>query len=172
MDTNVIIREIIKDDIAAIATTFCFPWTTLTATTEKWKNYYNEHINLTRFVAIVEIMNNSVGYGSLLYHSKYPHFNDSNIPEINDIWIKENYRKHGIGKKLIDFLEKKARLEGYLQIGIGVGLYSDYGSAQRLYIKLGYMPDGKGITYKNKDINPGQNYPVDDELILWLIKQF
>ena len=28
--------------------------------------------------------------------------------------------------------------------GIGFGLYADYGAAQRLYVKCGYLPDGRG----------------------------
>ena len=39
-------------------------------------------------------------------------------------------------------------------VGIGVGLYPDYGSAQRLYIKRGYLPDGHGATY-NYESNMG-----------------
>ena len=36
--------------------------------------------------------------------------------------------------------------------------------------QLGYTPDGKGITYKHNAVIPGEKYPIDDDLILWLIK--
>lgn len=55
-------------------------------------------------------------------------------------------------------------------VGIGAGLYADYGTAQKLYVKLGYVPDGNGITYKCKKTVPGTLYPLDDDLILWLRK--
>lgn len=30
---------------------------------------------------------------------------------------------------------------------LGVGLHSGYGSAQRMYVKRGYIPDGSGVWY-------------------------
>lgn len=111
-----------------------------------------------------------MGYGSLLRKSEYPLYVDLSIPEINAIWIDENHRRHGLGKALIKWLENLALQDGFTQIGIGVGLYRDYGPAQKLYFKLGYCPDGNGITYKGKATTPGESYPLDDSLILWLQK--
>lgn len=56
-------------------------------------------------------------------------------------------------------------------IGIGVGLYADYGAAQRLYPKLGYRPDGRGITYREHPVAPGSSVPVDDDLVLWMTRR-
>jgi hypothetical protein len=56
-------------------------------------------------------------------------------------------------------------------IGIGVGLYVDYGPAQQLYVKLGYVPDGSGVTHGNKTVPPGATVRVDDDLILWSMKR-
>ena len=42
---------------------------------------------------------------------------------------------------------------------IGVGLYNDYGRAQKLYVHLGYVPDGHGVTYAYQSIVPGESYP-------------
>lgn len=50
-----------------------------------------------------------------------------------------------------------ASQEGYNEIGVGVGLYRDYGQAQQLYFQLGYI-EGNGITYKGQSA------------ILWMIK--
>jgi len=159
-----------KEDSAILAQSFAFPWTTLDASLEKWASYFKEHANRNRFVAVIEIENYLIGYASLLRYSKYPPFREGNIPEINDLWIKDTYRRQGLAKKLIAFLERTARSEDYLQIGIGVGLYHDYGVAQSLYCRLGYVPDSKGITYKNVQVIPGESYPVDDDLVLWFIK--
>lgn len=76
----------------------------------------------------------------------------------------ERYLKEQKEKK------KLALKDGFGEVGIGVGLYQDYGAAQRLYFRLGYSPDGRGITYKCKSVTPGESYPVDD-LILWLRKK-
>lgn len=55
-------------------------------------------------------------------------------------------------------------------MGIAFGLHSSYGAAQRLYIKLGYIPDGQGATYDRKQIAYGDFKPVDDDLCLMLMK--
>ena len=100
----------------------------------------------------------------------YPSFRNKQIPEISDIWIDEQKRGKGLGTLLITHLEQLARDEGFEQVGIGVGLYQDYGPAQKLYFKRGYMLDGMGITYQCLLVTPGGSYPVDDDLILWLVK--
>jgi len=35
---------------------------------------------------------------------------------------------------------------------------------------MGYQPDGNGITYKGAWVVPGEQYPVDDDLLFWLTK--
>jgi hypothetical protein len=39
-----------------------------------------------------------------------------------------------------------------------------------LYVHLGYVPDGQGMTYKGEQVVPGDSYPVDDDLLIWLKK--
>jgi GNAT superfamily N-acetyltransferase len=107
----------------------------------------------------------------LLRKPESPFFAEKNVPEINAIWINEDHRREGLGTALIRWIEELASHEGYKQIGIGVGLYRDYGPAQKLYFQLGYVPDGNGVTYKSQSTIPGQPYPLDDDLILWLIKR-
>lgn len=165
-----VIRLLGQKDIEFIATTFIFPWTTLHATQEKWQRYYQEQLHKLRSVFLVQKDAKIIGYSSLLYKSSYAHFYQNNIPEIQDLWILEAERRTGFGFKLINYIEYYAKESGYQQIGLGVGLYKDYGSAQRLYVKNGYVPDGNGITYKNESVVPGKSYPVDDDLILWMIK--
>lgn len=165
------IREMKATDISILAETFCFPWTTKQQTNEKWSKYFQEHEQQKRTVYLLVKNKHVVGYASLLYFSEYSHFRKNDISEINDVWIHENFRNQGLGKVLIEHLENAAFKKGYKQIGLGVGLYRDYGSAQRLYYKLGYIPDGNGVTYKGIYVVPGQQYPVDDDLIFWLLKK-
>lgn len=165
---KIVISTICSEDINVLVENFSFPWDALKTTREKWKKYFNEHQKKIRTVAIVKNENTILGYGSLLFKSEYSLFSD--IPEINDVWIHENCRKMGYGTKLIKWLEALAKEYGYNEVGIGVGLYADYGMAQKLYIEQGYVPDGHGITYKYKQVMPGTSYPLDDDLILWLKK--
>jgi GNAT superfamily N-acetyltransferase len=114
------------------------------------------------------------GYVTLKWQSQYPSFKAENIPEIMDLNVLPVYRKMGIGSLLLDATEKEAATKSQI-IGIGVGLYAGedggYGSAQRLYVKRGYIPDGKGVTYNYEPTIPGNSYPLDDDLVLWFTKK-
>lgn len=167
---KILIRAMNAQDIEKIVSRFTFPWSTPENTKALWDTYYREQQKEIRTVAVLEENREILGYGSLLRKPECPFFAKKNIPEINAIWIDENHRRQGLGKALIKWLEDLARHEGYDQIGIGVGLYQDYGVAQKLYFKLGYVPDGNGLTYKGQPTIPGQTYPLDDDLIFWLEK--
>ncbi|WP_068466649.1 GNAT family N-acetyltransferase [Candidatus Protochlamydia phocaeensis] len=167
-DNAIIIRPMHAIDIKVIAIDRCPPWTTVQETRKKWNAYYKEQQSAIRTIGIIEQNSEIVGYGSLLLKSQYPYF--YGIPEIHDVWIYKEYRERGLGSRLINWLEALAKEKGYKEIGIGVGLYADYGAAQRLYVRLGYLPDGHGITYKYQSTVPGEPYPLDDDLILWLKK--
>jgi len=54
---------------------------------------------------------------------------------------------------------------------LGVGLHPGYGAAQRLYIKQGYVPDGSGVWFQNKQLKPNERCVNDDELVLYLSKK-
>jgi len=54
--------------------------------------------------------------------------------------------------------------------GIGVGMSSAYGAAQRLYVLRGYVPDGKGLTYDGCPVRQGDEVNVNDGLVLYLTK--
>lgn len=120
------------------------------------------------FVAYVE--SEVAGYVNIIYKSKYPYFREQGIPEINDLSVILKYRRNGIGKMLIDKCEKFTS-DKYNCIGLGVGLYKDYGSAQRLYARNGYIPDGNGLVYNNVEVKPGHDVFVDDDLLIYLCKK-
>lgn len=164
------IRVMQEEDIHTLIKTFCFPWSSVEATRDKWVDYYKEQQQQIRTVYLLEKQGHILGYASLLRQSHYPDFKNNGIPEINDVWISAAYREHGLGKSLVLHLEKIAHQENHRQIGMGVGLYKDYGRAQKLYIHLGYVPDGMGVTYKYQPVVPGDSYPVDDHLLIWLKK--
>lgn len=164
--------DLLKEtDLKEIIKKFKFPWTSSEATKAKWDAYFFEQKIGRRIVCLARWKDELIGYGSLLKDSKYPYFKASGIPEIHDVWISEEWRDHGFGRQLIGYLEFLAQKEKYQLVGIGVGLYEDYGRAQRLYIQLGYIPDGKGVTYQYHKASPGNSYPLDDDLVIWLIKK-
>lgn len=106
----------------------------------------------------------------LLEQSGYPPFAEAGIPEINDFNVIAPLRNKGIGNALMDAAEQIA-LDRYGIVGIGVGLYDSYGAAQRMYVKRGYIPDGRGVMYNQQPVVPGREVRVDDDLNLYFTKK-
>ncbi len=163
------IRSLAPKDIETLGDLH-FPWSSREKTIAQWTLYFQEHQQGIRKAQIVLQQNSIVGYGHLLFQSEYPEFKNNDIPEIQALWIFDPFRNKGLGTKLIRHLETLACEKGYTKIGIGVGLYKDYGPAQRLYHHLGFSPNGEGVTYKYAPVIAGEAHPVDDDLILWLTK--
>lgn len=171
MKKRLLIRQMHESDIDKILLRYTFPWSTPEKTRDLWNGYFKEQLAGIRVVAVICEGDEILGYGSFLKAPECPFFVADLIPEINAVWIDETHRNQGLGTALIEWIENLASKEGYKRIGIGVGLYRDYGPAQKLYFKLGYAPEGKGITYKGKSTEPGKAYPLDDDLIFWLVKE-
>lgn len=169
MNDNFIIRNMTEKDFPDLDNYFGTQ-TIYKKAKDHWINYLKDHENKIRIVQVVELNNHVIGFGTLKFKSDYQYFFKNNIPEINDILVAPEFRRKGIGKELVKSFEHVAKQNDFPQIGLAVGLYKDYGSAQRLYAKLGYIPDGHGITYRNEIVTAGDTYPVDDDLLLWLIK--
>jgi GNAT superfamily N-acetyltransferase len=87
-----------------------------------------------------------------------------------DFNVFESYQKQGVGSQLLKAAEEKAR-EIAAVVTLGVGLHNGYGSAQRLYVKQGYIPDGSGVWFNNQ--NCAMNVPCcnNDDLVLYLSKE-
>ncbi|MBI1257676.1 MAG: GNAT family N-acetyltransferase [Chloroflexi bacterium] len=123
-----------------------------------------------RLVFIAAVDENDVAYGMLNLHPQYTLYRKLGIPEIQDLNVIPAARRRGVATALIDHCENLVRERGGDQVGISVGLYADYGPAQRLYIKLGYVPDGYGVTYDRAAVTPGEIRPIDDNLCLMMVK--
>jgi GNAT superfamily N-acetyltransferase len=111
-----------------------------------------------------------VGHVKVAWMPNYPYFRDNGIPEIQDLNVLPRYRRQGIASQLVDTCETIMR-ERSKVAGIGVGLYADYGPAQRMYVQRGYIPDGKGVTYRDIYVVPGESFPIDDDLVLFFVKE-
>ena len=110
-----------------------------------------------------------MGYINVYPDSKCGAFANQGYPEIVDFGVLEKYRRNGVGSKLMDIAEEIA--SGYARmVYLGVGMHSGYGSAQRMYIKRGYIPDGTGVWYGEKICEPYADCRNDDDLVLYLFK--
>lgn len=112
----------------------------------------------------------TAGYVSVYPDCKWGAFGGKGLPEIVDLGVTEKYRRKGIGSRLLDAAEMIA-LKYADTVYLGVGLHSGYGSAQRLYVKRGYIPDGAGVYYLDKVCGQYENCCNDDDLVLYMSKK-
>lgn len=69
-------------------------------------------------------------------------------------------------------MDTAEKIAGYGDtVCLGVGLHQGYGSAQRMYVKRGYLPDGSGVWYQGKICEPYGACRNDDDLVLYLSKK-
>ena len=71
---------------------------------------------------------------------------------------------------LMDAAGQLARDRGIATLGITAGLSGEYGPAQRLYGRRGYVPDGRGACQGQRPLSKGMQVTMDDDLIMWLTK--
>ncbi|WP_019424198.1 GNAT family N-acetyltransferase [Paenibacillus sp. OSY-SE] len=131
---------------------------------------FRENQNETRYSFIGYVDGQVAGCAHLKIQSDYPPFQEREIPEINDLNVFPDYQRRGIASKLFDEFESVAASRTG-RIGVGVGLFQDYGKAQIMYCKRGYVLDGNGVHYDNVRVEPGEMVRVDDDLVLYLVKE-
>jgi GNAT superfamily N-acetyltransferase len=122
---------------------------------------------LEREVFIAQLDGIAVGSVQFNRHPTYPPFRRLGIPEVQDLMVRPEARRQGVGEALVRHCET---LAGTDEVGIGVGLDASFGAAQRLYVRLGYVPDGSGAVYDDVPVRPGELRPVDGFFCLKLVK--
>ena len=162
------IRRMQQEDAAVISAAFTAQgWN---KPMEQYNKYHAQQLRNERVVLIATVDNSFAGYVTLLWKSPDLYFSQHNIPEIQDFNVLIAYRNQGMGSQLMDAIEEIA-FEKHATVGLSSGLPSDYGSAQRLYVKRGYIPTGEGIKYKGKILQYNDQVKVDDDLVLSFIKE-
>ena len=136
----------------------------------QYERYFAEQESGQRTVFVAFLDNAFAGYVTVQWQSHYPPFLDANVPEIVDFNVLPNFRRQGIGNRLMDEAEQAVAKRSPV-VGIGVGMYADYGSAQRMYVKRGYIPDGRGLYSQGHWVQGGEQVIVDDDLTLCFTKQ-
>ncbi|NUO59949.1 MAG: GNAT family N-acetyltransferase [Hamadaea sp.] len=136
----------------------------------KFCRYLSEQAAGDRAVVVAELNGWFAGYVTVVWNSDYRPFLDAGIPEIKDFNVLPAYRRRGIGSALMDAAERLVARRTTI-VGLGVGLYSDYGTAQRMYAKRGYVPDGRGIMYAGEPVPPGQAVRIDDDACLMYTRE-
>jgi hypothetical protein len=137
----------------------------------QWNAFYAQHESGERFVAVIKKDTRIVGYGSLLAESSYQFFIEHDVFEIADVWIAKPERQQGLATLLISYFESIAHDEQATHIGMGIPLYAAYGPAHCLAVRLGYLPDGQGMTYQGVPVAPNKQYMINNDLRLWFVKE-
>lgn len=123
-----------------------------------------------RWARVAEWDGDVAGYVTVLWESRDPVFREGGIPEVEDLNVLPRYRGQGIGNRLLDEAEAQARERGEM-VGLRVGLHSGYGSAQRIYVKRGYVPDGAGALKGTEVIDEGARISLDDDVTIRMLKR-
>jgi len=111
-----------------------------------------------------------IGYVAIVWESNYAGFRSRGIPLVHQIAVAWPVRQHGVATLLMDAAEQLARDRGVVTLGITVGLFDEYGPAQQLYGRRGYVPDGRGACLGQRPLRKGMLVTMDDDLIIWLTK--
>lgn len=167
MNTDLTIRLLGPQDINPLAAAFeAIGWH---KPPSLYQGYLAEQEAGGRVVLVARVKGLLAGYGTIRWQSDYAPFREQRIPEIVDLNVLPPFRRCGIASALLDEAEHRIS-ERSPVAGIGVGLYADYGAAQRMYVLRGYVPDGRGLCYTGRQVLGGETVLVDDALTLHLTK--
>lgn len=136
----------------------------------QYERYFQMQENGTRDIIIAELEQEFAGYLTIMWESNYAAFKSKGTPEIVDFNVLKKFQRKGIGRALMDEAEKRVHQVSPI-CGIGVGMLEDYGAAQILYIKRGYIPDGKGLSYEGKQLKYDDKVIMGDGVVLHLSKK-
>ena len=165
---DVTVRAMEQKDIQGLNAAFAPQGTH--PTKELLQKYLSEQSAGQRDVFVACADGEPVGYVTLLPNAAAGPFKDANIPLISDFNVVEAQRRRGIGNLLMANAEERA-FQKCPQVCLGVGMHPGYGSAQRMYMQRGYIPDGSGLWYQDRPLEVGANCINDDDLVLYLIKR-
>ena len=119
---------------------------------------------------VAEYKDNVAGYFNVYPNSMGGSFGGKGLPELVDFGVLAKYRRRGIGNALMQVAEDIARRYSDT-VYLGVGINRDYGAAQRLYIKRGFIPDGTGLWWNGKKLDPYADLKNDDEAAIYMSKK-
>ncbi|MGB4863583.1 MAG: GNAT family N-acetyltransferase [Tepidiformaceae bacterium] len=155
------IRRMTPDDAEAMSSAFAV----MNKTLAQYERYAGEDVAGVRSVLVAVLEGTIAGYVTVVWEPNYSAF-----PEIQDLNVVPHLRRKGIATALVDAAEELVGRRSDV-VGIGVGMSADYGPAQRMWVLRGYVPDGKGLTWHDRILEPGEHATVDDDLVLFFSKR-
>ena len=167
-ENDILIRDMLESDIQIITDgEIAQGWH---QTTEKYEMRFKD-MNEGKCISFVaEYKGEVAGYVNVYPDAKGGAFGGKGLPEIVDFGVLVKFRRNGIGSKLMDIAEETAAKYSDT-VYLGVGLHYGYGSAQRMYVKRGYIPDGSGVWYGSDVLGQYEDTCNDDDLNLYFSKK-
>ena len=164
---SLIIRDMKKEDAKVFHDTYLsYGWH---SSLDTYLEYFKEQEENKRKVFVAVSEGKIAGICTLVLNPEEGPFGNMSYPEIVDLKVFSDKHNRGIGTKLLDVVEEEAAKISKL-IYLAVGMHSGYGAAQRMYIKRGYIPDGTGAWYQEKQLDQYAPCCNDDDLVLFLSK--
>ena len=167
-DKDLTIRSMEPEDCQAFAQGFAAQgWN---KPLSQFERYLEEQTGGLRQVLVAVWQGEQAGYATLLPKAPAGAFAGKDWPEVCDFNVLEKFQRRGIGSRILQVAEELAGQVSHT-VCLGVGLHRGYGAAQRLYVKRGYVPDGTGVWYRDKQMEPYGPCAADDDLVLYLSKK-
>lgn len=141
-----------------------------TKTVTQYQTYFQLQQECKIVALVAEIDSRFAGYVTIRWSPEYAPLKEQGIPEIQDLNVLPEFRRRRVASALMDEAEAIVSKTSS-EVGIGVGLHPGYNAAQRMYVRRGYIPDGRGVSWRGAFITEGQEVVADDDLILHLTKR-
>lgn len=166
-DGEILVRAMVQADAQIIADEeIAQGWH---ASPKKYEARIRDHVQGRAIALTAEYCGRVAGYVSLYFEARSGPYVQRGVPEIVDFGVLEKFRRRGVGGRLMDAAEALAA-ERADAVCLGVGLHAGYGSAQRMYVRRGYVPDGSGVWYGDAVCAPYAPCVNDDDLVLYMKK--
>jgi GNAT superfamily N-acetyltransferase len=158
----------VGEDNSEVAVRFLTEW--LCDGEDDARIYLADHAEPAGVGLVAAYGHDVAGYVAIVWESNYAGFRRRGVPLVHQLIVAEPFRRQGVATLLMDAAEQLARERNIATLGITVGLFDEYGPAQRLYGRRGYIPDGRGACQDQRPLSKGMQVTVDDDLIMWLTK--
>ena len=132
---------------------------------EQAEKHFADHIDQDGATFVAKENNQLVGYVTvgISYTKK--------IPLIANFYVAEGYRRMGLGTRLLDLAEEYIAKNLGDRVVLWVPILDAFGPAQIMYIKRGYVPDGRGVVTDNTPVKAGDKVTISDEFHWCLEKE-
>jgi GNAT superfamily N-acetyltransferase len=134
------------------------------------ERHFGGHLDGKADSFVARLGDRLAGYITVRWESEYEPFRREGIPFIHHLEVFPEFQRRGIGSGLMDAAEGMIATRSR-KACICVGLWSAYGAAQRLYVKRGYVPDGRGVCDGHRPLEPGERVEIGHHLLLWFTKE-